>query len=55
MKLSYNRNDEKEMKTFMGFESAHILMKKRIDFMLAVTQPTELSMLTTNNIHNSHT
>ena len=35
MKISYNDNDEKEMKALMGFEPAH--NRKRMDFLLMTT------------------
>ena len=47
MKILYNKNEEKEMNAFIGFEPVH--NGKIIDFLLAATfrLPTELSMLTT--------
>ena len=50
MKILYNKNDEKEMKTLMGFKPAH--NGKRMDFLLAATLPTELSMLIANIFQN---
>ena len=47
MKIVYNKNDEKEIKSLMGFEFAH--KGKRIDFLLAATLSTELSKLTTTS------
>ena len=44
MKILYNKNDKKEMNTLMGFKPSH--NGKRMDFLLATTLPTELSMLT---------
>ena len=41
MKIVYNKNDEKEIKSLMGFEFAQ--KGKRIDFLLAATLSTELS------------
>ena len=38
------------MKALMEFEPVH--NGKRMEFLLAATLPTELSMLTTNSFHN---
>ena len=52
MKILYNKIDVKNMKASMGFKPAH--NGKRMDFLLAATPLTELSMLTTN-IFKNHT
>ena len=52
MKISYNKNEAKEMKALMEFEPGH--NGKRMDLLLAATLPTELSILATNSFH-SHT
>ena len=51
VKLLYDKKDEEEMKTVIGFEPVHN-GKKRMDFLLAVTIPTALSMRTTNRFQN---
>ena len=52
MKILYNKNDEKEMKALMGFQP--MINGKRMDFLMATTLPTELSILTTDSFqkHN---
>ena len=45
-------NDEKEMKAFMRFKPGHD--GKRMDLQLAATQPTELSIRTTNSFQKRH-
>ena len=50
MKISYNKNDEKEMKALKGFKPSH--NGKRKDLLPVATLPTELSVLTTNSFEN---
>ena len=50
MKILHNQNYENEMKALMGIEPVH--NGKRLDFLLAATFSTKLSMLTTNNFQN---
>ena len=53
MKILYNnKNEEKEMKVLMRFETVH--NGKRMNLLLVLTLPTELSILTTNSFQ-SHT
>ena len=51
MKILYNTNDEKEMKTLMRFKLAH--NGNRMEILLAVTLPTELSILTTKTFQTT--
>ena len=44
MKIVYNKNDEKVIKTLTGFKPVH--NRKIMDLLLASTLPTELSILT---------
>ena len=50
MKILYNKNEEKEMKVLMRFETVHY--GKRINLLLVLTLPTELSILTANSFQN---
>ena len=50
MNILYYKNDEKEIKAVMEFEPAY--NRKRMDFLLAATLLTELSVMTTNSFQN---
>ena len=47
MKITYNKNEDKEMKALIGFNLC--IMEKRMDSLLVVT---ELSILTTSCFQN---